>query len=201
MKEKSKKRSPMSRRAFWINILAMVVAVVLVIFFTFRWMNHFTQHGQAIIVPDVTELQEEDAIAVLAQNDLVGVSYDRTFVKGVPAGQVVAQRPAGDAKVKRGRTVYLTLSSGNQPMVAVPDVADNSSLRQAASQLRAAGFHLAPNDTIKGEADWVYKVLYEGKEVTPNQKVPEGATLTLVIGSGNTNEEDNIPAEIDSDIF
>lgn len=201
-KSQNTKRKPMSRKTFWINIAAMALVVLVVLFLTFRWLDKYTQHGQFVVVPDVTQLQEEDAISVLKQNNLVGVSADRSFVKGIPEGQVVQQRPAGDAKVKAGRTIYLTLSSGTQPLVMVPDVADNSSLRQASSQLRAAGFKLTANDTIRGEADWVYKVLYDGREVTPGEKIPEGSTLTLVIGNGNhADTESLIPADVEEDWF
>lgn len=192
----------MSRKAFWVNIAAMAVVVLIALFFTFRWLDKYTQHGQYVVVPDVTQLHEEDAISVLKQNGLVGISADRSFVKGIPEGQVVQQRPAGDAKVKSGRTVYLTLSSGTQPMVSVPDVADNSSLRQAYSQLRAAGFKLTDNDTIRGERDWVYKVLYDGRELHSGDKVPEGSTLTLVIGNGNhADTEELIPADVEENWF
>ncbi|MBR4779237.1 MAG: PASTA domain-containing protein, partial [Bacteroidaceae bacterium] len=121
----------MKRNVFWINIAAMLLVVILTIFLTFRWISAYTQHGKAILVPDVTGIDESDAIAALHAKKLKGVPYDKTYVKDVPAGVVVGQRPDADAKVKRGRVVYLTLSSGNEPMVALPDIADNSSLRQA----------------------------------------------------------------------
>lgn len=203
MEKQASKRKPMSRRAFWLNILVMMMVVVAAVFLTFRWMDDYTQHGRAIRVPDVTNVDEADAIDALGRAGLMGESYDKTYVKGVPAGVVVAQRPKADAKVKKGRRIYLTVSSGNEPMVTLPDIADNSSLRQAASQLRAAGFRLTENDTIRGEADWVYKVLYNGREMHGGDVVPEGSTLTLVIGNGHKEAEaEEEPAiEIDDEWF
>lgn len=200
-KEKEKNKKPMTRCMFWINIAVMLLVVVLAIFLTLRWIDSYTQHGKAILVPDVTGIDESDAIAALQAKKLKGVSYDKTYVKDVPAGVVVAQRPEADAKVKRGRAIYLTLSSGNEPMVALPDIADNSSLRQASSQLRAAGFTLTPNDTIRGEIDWVYKVRYNGQEVHGGDLIPEGAAITLVVGNGEK-EPENIPEPVvDDDWF
>jgi beta-lactam-binding protein with PASTA domain len=194
MKEKeSQKNAPMRRSIFWLNIVAMLAVVVLAVFLTFRWMNAYTQHGKAILVPDVTGMDEADAMSALSSKSLKGISYDKTYVKGVPVGVVVSQRPSSDAKVKRGRAIYLTLSSGNEPMVTMPDIADNSSLRQATSQLKAAGFNLLPNDTIRGEADWVYKVLYNGKELHGGDLVPEGASITLVVGNGRKDQDENKP--------
>lgn len=194
MKEKeSQKNAPMRRSIFWLNIVAMLAVVVLAVFLTFRWMNAYTQHGKAILVPDVTGMDEADAMSALSAKSLKGISYDKTYVKGVPVGVVVSQRPSSDAKVKRGRAIYLTLSSGNEPMVTMPDIADNSSLRQATSQLKASGFNLLPNDTIRGEADWVYKVLYNGKELHGGDLVPEGASITLVVGNGRKDQDENKP--------
>ena len=200
-KEKGNKRKPMTRTAFWLNILAMCLAVVAAVWITLHWIDSYTQHGKAILVPDVSEMDENEAIAVLQNHELQGLSTDRMYVKGLPAGVVVMQRPKADAKVKRGRTIYLTVSSGNEPMVALPDVADNCSYRQAASQLRAAGFILTENDTIRGELDWVYKVLWNGQETHGGQKVPEGATLTLVVGNGFHDEVIEDDAEIEDDFF
>ena len=166
---------------------AVVVAAVLI---TFRWIDNYTEHGIAITVPDVTGMQEEEAIQVLSQYRLVGIADVMEYRKGVPVGEVISQRPGFNARVKHGRKIYLSISSGNHPMKAVPDVADNSSLRQAESRLRAAGFLLTPHDTIEGELDWVYGVRYNGRELQGEELIPEGATLTLIIGGGeNTDAE------------
>ena len=182
---KNDKRPNKPLKTLITHLAAMAAVVVIVIFITFRWINHYTEHGVAIIVPDITGMQQQNALDELAQHHLVGVVSDHIYIKGVPAGKITAQRPDANAKVKRGRKVYLTVSSGNQPMIAVPDIADNSSLRQAESRLRAAGFKLAPNDTIAGELDWVYGIRYNGRELEGEELVPEGAELTLIIGGGD----------------
>ena len=196
------KRKPMKRIVFWLNILAMVIIAIAALWLTFHWIDAYTQHGKAILVPDITDMQEGEAIDILQSHGLQGVTTERMYVKGVPTGIIVAQRPKADAKVKRGRTIYLTISSGNEPMIALPDIVDNSSYRQAASQLRAAGFLLTPNDTVRGEADWVYKVLLDGVELQGGQKIPEGSTLTLVVGNGLHADTETIEeAVVDNDFF
>lgn len=190
--KKEKQEVKDSLRLLLINIVAMVAVVVLAVFITFRSINKYTEHGVALIVPDVTGLEESDAMNKLAQHDFVGVVSDHVYIKGVAPGEITAQRPVALAKVKRGRKVYLTVSTGNQPMIAIPDIADNSSLRQAESRLRAAGFKLAPNDTIKGDLDWVYGIRYKGRELESGELVPEGAELTLIIGGGDKMETETL---------
>jgi len=174
------------------NLAAMTTVVIAAIFITFHWIDRYTEHGIAITVPDITGMQEKDAISKLAEHHLIGVASDHIFIKGVPAGEITSQRPIAHAKVKRGRKVYLTVSSGNHPMITVPDIADNSSLRQAESRLRAAGFKLTPNDTIPGELDWVYGIRYNGRELKGEELIPEGAELTLIIGGGDKTERETL---------
>ena len=181
-------------RLIIINLAAMAAVVIAAVLVTFRWIDNYTEHGIAITVPNVTGMQEEEAIQALSQHRLIGIADAMESVKGVPAGEVLNQRPGINAKVKHGRKIYLTISSGNHPMKTVPDVADNSSLRQAESRLRAAGFLLTPHDTIEGELDWVYGVSYNGRELKGEEQVPEGATLTLIIGGGEKLDADTIVA-------
>ena len=122
-KKKETKNKKGALRLLFINLAAMVAVVIAAIFFTFRWIDNYTEHGIAIKVVDVTGMQEEEAIQALSKHDLMGITSDHIFVKGVPTGEVISQRPAGNAKVKRGRKIYLTVSSGNHPMITVPDIA------------------------------------------------------------------------------
>ena len=91
------------------------------------------------------------------------------------------------------RTHYLTINTLSTPLLVVPDVADNSSMRQAQARLLAAGFKLSENEHIAGEKDWVYGVKYKGRTLTNGEKVPVGATLTLIVGDGG-----ELPQEGDS---
>lgn len=183
--DKKEKKSRKGLKLLLVNLVAMVTVVVAAVIITFRWIDKYTEHGVALMVPDITGLQEEEAMDKLAQHHLVGVTDGHVYVKGVPPGEITAQRPAANAKVKRGRKIYLTVSSGNQPMIAIPDIIENSSLREAESRLRAAGFHLTPHDTIAGDLDWVYGLRYKDRELKGEELIPEGAELTIIVGGGD----------------
>ena len=191
-KKKETKNKKASLKFVVVNLAAMVAVGVAAVLITFRWIDSYTEHGMAVKVPVVTGMTEEEAVEVLGKHSLVGIASDFVYVKGVPTGEIIGQRPAGEAKVKRGSKIYLTVSSGNHPMIAVPDIADNSSLRQAESRLRAAGFQLTPHDTIKGELDWVYAIRLGERELQGEELVPEGSTLTLVIGGGEKLDADTL---------
>ena len=118
---------------------------------------------------------------------------DSTYVKTLPAGSILDYTPTAGQRVKKGRIVYLTINTLNIPLCNVPDVADNSSVREAQARLLAAGFKLTPNDSVPGEQDWVYYVRHGEDTLNVDDQVPTGATLTLIIGNGEP-----IPAPADS---
>ena len=120
-------------------------------------------------------------------------------MKNKPAGSILELNPSAGQKVKEGRTIYLTINTLDVPLRLVPDVADNSSVRQAQAKILAAGFKLSENELISGEKDWVYGVKYKGRQLNMGDKVPVGATLTLLVGDGETQVQDSDSLEIVED--
>ena len=178
-----------TNRFFWLNILAMPVVLILLVFATLRWLDSYTHHGEAVVVPDVKHKPLSEAQKILSAQGLQSVVADSTYVKTLPPGCVLEYNPSMNQKVKLGRTIYLTVNTTNVPLVDLPDVADNSSLREAEARLLAAGFKLMPNDTVPGDKDWVYGVKFEGRVLGLKEKVPQGAFLTIVVGDGLVSTE------------
>ena len=114
-----------------------------------------------------------------------GLVIDSSYVKGVPDGMVLDQNPAGGARVKEGRTIYLTVTTSKVPLVKLPDLIDNSSLRQAEAKLKAMGFKLTETEPeyVSGEQDWIYGIKYRGRNLASGDKVPHEAMLTLCVGN------------------
>lgn len=173
-----------TNKFFWLNIIAMIAVVVVVVFGVLKWMDAYTRHGETVVVPDVTGMTMEEATKAFQKNGLVCVISDTRYVKDKAAGIVLDLKPGVGEKVKEGRTVYLTVNTLDVPLRAVPDVADNSSLRQAQAKLLNAGFQLSEIQLMHGEKDWVYGVKYDGRQLEVGEMVPLGATLTLMVGNG-----------------
>lgn len=202
----SKDKGNKKRTIGWIllNLLIMLVISFLLVIITFKWIESYTRHGQYISVPDIRGMYEQEAGQALAA---VGLKYevlDYKYDKEMVEGGVIEQKPRPGAYVKDGRKVYLTLNSGKIPMRAVPDVADNSSLRAAESKLNAAGFKLGRTVYVDGDLDWVYEIRYQGQKIEAGTEIPEGSLLTIVAGNGNPVErieEVDSTTVIDSDFF
>ena len=187
-----------------INIMVMVIVALLLVLVTFKWMKSYTLHGQYITVPDVTGMYEEEARQTLYKAGLNYEISDYKFDKMMVEGGVIEQKPKPGAFVKQDRKIYLTLNSGKEPLKAVPDLADNSSLRAAESKLKAAGFKLTEPEYVDGDLDWVYEIRYLGEEINAGTEIPEGSTLTIVAGNGNPIveiEEADSTIVIDMDFF
>ena len=187
-----------------LNILIMAAVSIILIVITFRWMQSYTRHGQYITVPDVSGMYEQEAGQALAAAGLRYEVSDYKFDKSMVEGGVIEQNPKAGAYVKQERKIYLTLNSGKEPVKAVPDLADNSSLRAAESQLRAAGFKLSPTVYVDGDLDWVYEIRYKGAVIEAGTEIPEGSVLTIVAGNGNPVEiieEVDSTTIVDSDFF
>ena len=167
----------------------MVVVVVAIPFAVLAWLDDYTLHGKVIEVPNVCGKSLDSGEKLLNEKLLGYEIVDYKYQKGAGENEILEQRPAGASKVKKGRKIQLTLNSGKEPTISLPDVIDNCSLREAEARLRAAGFKLTESVTVEGEKDWVYSVIRGKDTLKTAAQVPLGSTLTLVIGSGD--EADN----------
>ena len=186
---------------FWINLIAMVGVVVLALFGVLKGLDIYTRHGEAVVVPDVKGMKVAEAGKLFLNHKLNYIVSDSTYVKEQPAGCILDHHPASGQRVKEGRTIYLTINTQNIPLQDIPDIADNSSMRQAQARLLATGFKLTEHEYIPGEKDWVYGVKYKGHTLTKGEKVPMGATLTLIVGDGGETpqEGDSLQTETAAD--
>ena len=174
-----------TQRIILLNFIAMAAVVVAIPFAVLSWLDDYTLHGKAIEVPNVCGKSLDAGAQLLNEKHLGYEIVDYKYLKGAAENEILEQRPAGAAKVKKGRKIQLTLNSGKEPTMLLPDVIDNCSLREAQARLRAAGFKLTEHVTVPGEKDWVYSVIKGTDTLTAAAQVPLGSTLTLVIGSGD----------------
>ena len=185
---------PYSRgwRLLLANILLMVVVAFALIVITMKWVDGYTHHGEAVEVPNVVGKTLDEARSVFLSLNLECEVADSNYIKTEPAGAVLDCNPSAGQMVKKGRIVYLTVNTLSVPLQDIPDVADNSSLRQAEARLMAAGFRLDSIQHVEGEKDWVYGVKYNGRLLMSGEKVPEGATLQLMVGAGDDFQTDSL---------
>ena len=117
---------------------------------------------------------------------------DTGYIKTLPADCILEQIPKGGERVKSGRIIYLTINSSKSPTITLPDVIDNSSLREAMAKLQSMGFKLTAPKQVPGEKDWVYGIMVGDKSVVAGEKIPVDKPLTIMVGNGMRSASDSV---------
>ena len=172
------------------NLLAMALVIVLLCLGVKYGLNLYTHHGEGIKVPKVENMNYANARALCEQNGLNIMVTDSGYNKRLPANCILAQNPGEGTMVKEGHTIYVTVNAPSSPSFAIPDVVDNSSYREAEAKLTAMGFKLLPPKKVMGEKDWVYGIVSRGRRVSTGDMVSIDSPLTLMIGSGMYDQEE-----------
>lgn len=172
-----------------INLLLAVVITIGVIFGVLAWLDHYTRHNQAVVVPDVKGLTVSEAAQFFESNGLRYNVIDSVFAKDAAPGSIVELVPSAGSKVKEGRIVFITVNALTSQMATLPEVEDLS-FRQAYALLKAAGFTNIEIIYKPGEyKDLALGIETNGKLLTPGEHVPLAAPLELLVSNGEPEEE------------
>jgi beta-lactam-binding protein with PASTA domain len=157
------------------------------------WMNIYTRHGQARAIPDFYGLSIEESTNVAKKNKLRFQVIDSVYTTLVPRGCVAEQSPKAGFKVKKWRTIALTINAFNPEMVPAPDLVGLPQ-RQALLVIESAGLTAGQLKYIPDlSMNFVIKQLHNGKEVTAGQPIQKGSVIDLVVGRGLSNERTPVP--------
>ena len=177
---------------FWGNIAAMAVVVLVVCLGVRFAIDEYTHHGEAIAIPDIRHKSLDAARYMLANVGLELAVSDTGYVKALPPDCVLEQQPAAGQKVKAGRVITVIVNASHTPTISLPDIIDNSSLRDAMAKLSAMGFKLGQPEFVDGEKDWVYGVVSGGRQLATGDKVPVDQTVVIQAGNGRLSSSDSI---------
>lgn len=166
------------------NFLLMIAVGCALIYGTLAWLDHYTRHNEAVIVPDVKGLSMDEAKTFFDNTGLRYSVIDSVFSNDVNPGSIVEVVPEPGSKVKEGRIVFVTINALTAQMAIIPEVADLS-FRQAYALLRSLGFKNIEVKFVPGD----YKDLAVGVEqnaqmINRGERVPLASTLTLIISNG-----------------
>lgn len=127
------------KNPYVLNLLLAVVVACALVFGTLKWLDSYTRHNEAVVVPDVKGLGMEEAAEFFKNSNLRYNVIDSVFSKDVKPGAIVELVPMAGSKVKEGRIVFVTVNALTSQMATIPEVEDLS-FRQAYAILRARGF-------------------------------------------------------------
>jgi beta-lactam-binding protein with PASTA domain len=157
------------------------------------WLRIYTHHGQAILVPNLAGLTEDEVMDVTTSRDLRYEIVDSVFSSEMPRGTVIKQNPRASSRVKKNRRIFLTMNAVNPEMVSMPQLV-GLSIRQARLALQNAGLGLGE---IKYRPDYainnVLQQMHGDSVIIEGTEIKKGEAINLVLGMGLTNETTRVP--------
>ena len=180
-------------KQFLKNLGFAVVIVVGGLMILLIWMNFYTRHGQARPVPNFIGLTKEQTAKLAKKSKLRYDVIDSIYTTIVPRGCIAEQNPKPGFKVKKWRTVVLTINAFHPEMVAMPNLV-NLPKRQAFLLLESSGLKIGelkyrPDLSI----DVVIDQLYNGKNIHERDSIQKGSVIDLILGKGLSNQRTSVP--------
>ena len=172
--------------------LAAVIAIILLLG-TLVWLKIYTHHGQAITVPDLTGLTDDEVEDVTSSRRLRFEVIDSVFSNEMPRGTVIKQNPGANSRVKKNRKIFLTMNAVNQEMVPMPQLV-GLSFRQARLAMQNAGLI---QGTIEYRPDYaknnVLQQMHGDSVIKQGTEITKGSVINLVLGMGLSSRTTRIP--------
>jgi beta-lactam-binding protein with PASTA domain len=181
------------------NLIAACILLVVLSVVVLRWLDAYTHHGESIEIPEVKGMQVAIADPLFTAKELLYVINDSTFDKRVNPGSIIETDPPVGTKVKKGRTIYLTINSVMAQKVTIPEVKDLSQ-RQAIAILRSIGFERVEVKRVPGiYQNLVIGIESKGRTIEAGERLTLETSLTLLVSSGSRGDAINPEDSIISD--
>lgn len=181
-----------SKRFFKQLGLAIAIALVLLLS-ALIWLKIYTHHGQAIRVPDLSGLTEEEVGDVITSRNLRFEVVDSVYSQEMPRGTVIKQNPRANSIVKKNRRIFLTMNAVNPEMISMPRLV-GLSIRQARLALQNAGLVLGD---IQYRPDYainnVLQQMHADSVISEGTSIRKSDVIDLVLGMGLSSKTTRIP--------
>ncbi len=177
-------------RVFFINLAIALVVLGLLFGGAGKFLSWYTNHGEFIVLPDLSKKSLTDVEGLLQEKGLKYVIIDSSYDEKLPPRTVINQIPYVGAHVKSGRNIYLYITSTVPPLVEIPLSVIDASFASAKIVLERQGFKIG-GISKKTDicVDCVLEVRFKGKLMAPGDKLPVGSRLDLVIGKSVNEQE------------
>ncbi|MBP5258183.1 MAG: PASTA domain-containing protein [Prevotella sp.] len=173
------------------NIYAMILVVALLAIGVKYALDNYTNHGKTVVVPDIVKMDYDEAKKKLDAMGLELSASDTVYIKSLKPNIIVEQVLKAGVRVKMGRMIYVTINASHAKMVSLPDLVDNSSLREAQNHLTSMGLSLTEPEYINGEKEWVYGILVNGRRVVAGERISVEDSVTIQVGNGHFDPNDS----------
>lgn len=183
---------------FWEALIAVAFTALLLVWLLLLFLNIWTHHGDDSTVPEIKDMTYAQARATLDAADLGIEISDSIYDTTIPAGTVVESWPKAGSQVKRGRSVYVTVTAFSPKHVTLSMPITGVSVRQAVSYLNALGITGIRFVNVPSQyPDLVESAHADGRPLGVGSMIPVNASVVLEVGTYVAPEEptDSVSAE------
>lgn len=193
----------MQSKYFYKNLAAMLALVVVCFLLLNLFLSTYTGHGKSVQVENYTGLSIE-AAKTKAQSRGFNISMNEApYSMDITAGEVIDQEPEALSRIKKNRTIYLTVIGGPKS-VAIPSFTDaTDDYMLYARMLKSLQIKSLVKEEVfdaKLDGGTILHFMHNGKKYTPNDvkrgvKILQGSTLEFVV-TKSTDDNVRLPSLI-----
>lgn len=188
-----------SSKIFLKNTTMALLLVACLILLTFQGLKCYTNHGESVTVPNLKNQTINQIKPLLRKSSLQIQIVDSTYNPDKLPLTIMEQTPLSTSetglKVKKHRTIYLTVNSVMPPLKPLPPIWDKD-FRTATRILENNGFRVVERERKPDKAvNTVLEVYYKGKELdrTKRNKLPANSKLEIVVAAEDGGTEVGVP--------
>ncbi|WP_212891962.1 PASTA domain-containing protein [Capnocytophaga canimorsus] len=181
----------------WGKHIALAILVLfLLIFVLLKMLKVWTNHGEYVVVPDLSkktlsEVEETLKAVHLRYEVLDSTTYNPKF----PKYSVISQNPEAAQQVKENRKIYLTINPSGYRKVTIPKVIQITR-RSAEAILKSVGLEVGKITYVDDIGkDMVLEMSHRGQKVNPGEMLIKTAKIDLVCGNGKDPNAPDLPIQ------
>ena len=172
-------------------LVAIGTSIAIILFlgvaYFYIYLPNTTNHGDDIIVPNLTGFNIGQIDTLLRPFQLRYEVGDSSYSADHPPLTVLQQFPKPGHRVKENRKIYVSINRRSPPTLPVPNLLENGggSLANARAVLKSN--ELLPGRIIYQHSpfrDLIIEMRMNGKVIAPGSRVSKGSVIDLVVGDG-----------------
>lgn len=175
----------LSSGVFLKNIGLALLLIVGLVLFTFQALKWHTRLGSSISVPEFEGLTLDQVKDLKIRNLEISVADSTWDATKLPL-TILTQDPPANTKVKKNRTIYVTVNKKQPPLEELPSVVGKT-VSIAESMLKSRNFKIGKKEERKDRAiGTVLEISHNGRKLDPNKlyTLPQESVIDMVVASG-----------------
>lgn len=168
-------------KVFWRNMGFISLIFIGLLIGVFLGLNVYTRHGQMYELPKVVGYFVDEMDEVEGMQHFKVIVTDSIYTPGEYEGKILTQDPKVGAKVKKGRKIYVIVTSSEGEFIPMPYCLDQS-VRSAVNQLTNVGLGVGKfifnigdfNNVVVGQR-------YKGRSIDEGIQIQRGEKIDLVV--------------------